>query len=52
MTATLCEPREPREKPATFIDEAEIGEILEESRNYRSRRVRDVLAKARELGGS
>ena len=51
MTTTLCEPRETREKPATFIDEAEIGEILEESRNYRSRRVRDALAKARELKG-
>ena len=51
MTTTLCEPREIREKPATFIDEAEIEEILEESRNYRSRRVRDALAKARELKG-
>jgi 2-iminoacetate synthase len=48
MTTTLCETRE---KPATFIDEAEIEEILEESRNYRSRRVRDALAKARELKG-
>jgi 2-iminoacetate synthase len=51
MTTTLCETRETREKPATFIDEAKIGEILEESRNYRSRRVRAALAKARELKG-
>jgi hypothetical protein len=42
MTTTLCETRE---KPATFIDEAKIGEILEESCNYRSRRVRAALAK-------
>jgi 2-iminoacetate synthase len=48
MTATLCDTGE---KPATFINEAAIEEILEDARSYRSRRVRDALAKARELKG-
>ena len=42
---------EASEKPAVFIDEAKIKETLEEARSYRSRRVRDALAKARELKG-
>jgi 2-iminoacetate synthase len=45
MTAKLCK------KSASFIDEVKIQEILEEARNYRSRRVRDALAKARKLKG-
>jgi 2-iminoacetate synthase len=45
MTSVLCE------KPAAFIDEAKIEELLEDAKNYQSRRVRAALAKARELKG-
>ncbi len=45
MSATLCE------EPATFIDEAKIHEILNDAHDYRSRRVRAALVKARDLKG-
>lgn len=45
MTATLCE------KPATFIDEAQIEQTLEAARRGDPAAVRDVLAKARQMQG-
>jgi 2-iminoacetate synthase len=45
MTATHCE------KPATFIDEAAIWETLRAAGRCDAARVREVLAKAREMQG-
>ncbi|MFZ0829186.1 MAG: [FeFe] hydrogenase H-cluster radical SAM maturase HydG [Verrucomicrobiia bacterium] len=45
MTATLCE------KPATFIDGAQIEQTLEATRQCDAQPVRDVLAKARQMEG-
>jgi len=45
MTATTCE------KPATFIDEAQIEQTLEATRRCDPPAVRDVLAKARQMEG-
>ena len=45
MTATLCE------KPATFIDEAQIVQTLEATHRADPAAVRDVLAKARQMEG-
>ena len=45
MTTTLCE------KPATFIDEAKIAETLAAARRSSPARVREVIAKSRQLEG-
>jgi 2-iminoacetate synthase len=45
MTTALCE------KPATFIDEAKIAETLAAARRSSPARVREVIAKARQLEG-
>src|SRR5208282_5979492 len=45
MTTATCE------KPAAFIDEAQIEQTLEATRRSDSGAVRDVLAKARQMEG-
>jgi len=45
MTATLCK------RPAAFIDEAKIAETLRQARRSGPARVREVLARARQLEG-
>ena len=48
MTTALSEPRA---QTATFIDEAKISETLEQARRSSPARVREVIAKARQLAG-